>query len=186
MRRQRDLLIWMAIEYDDDPKTGGEVLECEMRATDIQAQRVDGGIHLVVNPYRERTLPLHDKAGVKRHEGDGLLEECSKTRMGFRDQAIRQINDWLGSQAEQGRLHPAGTDLEQSISTFTLYGSDTLPFGEGCMDLGVLMAAIESVNAELSYSITDGIPSEGTRTGTRLDRQIMTYRRIMKVMGETA
>lgn len=187
MTGKKDRLIWMALELSASPRDGGGVLECELRATDMQAGETYGGIHLVANPAMDRTHTQPNSQTYQRHQEDGLMGECAESSLAFGGQGIMQVTEWLNMQAGMARLHPIGEGLPSSINILGQYlQAPALQLRTGCMDMDTLVMCIGEVNPELESTILEGLPDAGTRTSANLDSQIGVYRRIMTVVGMVA
>ena len=96
-------LIWMAIEYSASPKDGGGVLECELRATDMQARQSLGGIHLLADPSTDDKHTQPNQDTTRRHRDDGLLKDCYEHGVDFKTVGIIRTAQWIDEQARQGR-----------------------------------------------------------------------------------
>ena len=176
----RPILIWMAIEYSASPKDGGGVLECELRATDMQARQGFGGIHLLANPSKDDKHTQPNQKTARRHRDDGLLEDCYEQGIDFKTTGIIRIAQWIDAQARLGELHPIGSGILDSIRILGQYlAKPATQLRHGCLDMRSITAAMEEANMELLYELQRGIPYPGTRTMTRLNAEIDTFRRIM-------
>lgn len=173
-------LIWMAIEYSASPKDGGGVLECELRATDMQARQSLGGIHLLADPSTDDKHTQPNQDTTRRHRDDGLLKDCYEHGVDFKTVGIIRTAQWIDEQARQGELHPIGSGILDSIRVLGQYlAKPAAQLRSGCMDMRSVKAAMAEANPELLYEVQRGIPYPGTRTMTRLNTEIATFGRIM-------
>ena len=180
-------LVWVAIEYSASPNDGGGVLECELRATDMQALQNFGGIHLLANPATDDKHTQPNQKTARRHKDDGLLKDCYEQGIDFKTTGIMRTAQWIDDQARQAELHPIGSGILDSVRILGQYlARPAIQLRSGCLDMGSVTTAMAEANMELLSQIQQGIPYTGTRTMSRLNAEMATFSRIMHAISGIA
>ena len=171
-------LLWLDLETTGlDPHTD-EILELEMRITDLQAENTLSSLHFVIKPLDGLSAHIAPEARAM-HARNNLLKEA-QTSEWMAPEVCSILFAELTAASFKARLHPAGSSPQFDLDFLNLHLS-YLPslVSHQRLDLSTIRRYLSTANPEALADIMGGVPETNHRTSRCLDRDIEQYRRML-------
>lgn len=170
-------LLWLDLETTGLAPHTDEILELEMRITDLQAENTLSSLHFVIQPLEWSSTRIAPEARAM-HSRNNLLKEVADSDWLTTEVCTILFGELLA--ASDAKLHPAGSSPQFDLDFLTVHLPEiTSLVSHQRLDLSSIRRYLSTANPEALADIMDGVPETNHRTSRCLGRDIEQYRRML-------